>query len=392
MKIAVFSDFFLPAIDGIVTSLEQLVIEFGRQGHQVLLIAPHCKGAPKYIGENVEIFYLPSIPVVVHPTWHFSIISPQIIRRFKDFNPDVVQIATPANVGLMGIFLAKQNKVPLVGVFHTYFMKPEYLHWVIIKQGTKFIEQIGWKLMELVFKPCEIIISPAESVKEDLIKHGISRPLVVCNNGLHFAPEVEDTQLYGKFIQKYKIVPENTLLYIGRLSKEKNLINLIKIFYSLSLKKSDVRLLLVGDGPLREELETLVRLYDIEEKVIFVGEVKHDYLFKIGILKMAKLFVTSSTSEVQPMSIIEALFYGLPIVAYSSQGMTDLIDDKKNGFLIEPGNVEAFVGRIIQVLDEKELYSELSKNALKKASKFTVSNSAKSYLKVFREVLSTTKS
>ncbi len=387
MKIAIFSDLFLPIIDGIVTSLEQLVLEFDRQGHEVFLVVPRVKGAPKKIGKNVIIYYLPSIPVIVHPTWHFSLISPRLIRTFKSFSPDVVQIATPANVGFMGIFLAKQQHLPLIGVFHTYFMKPEYLQVVGITRGMRFVENLGWRFTQMVFGQCTIIISPAESVKKDLLAHKIKKEVVVCPNGLKINTNVYIESLHEKIKKRFKITPTKTFLYLGRLSKEKNLANLIKVFYLLHRKEPDAKLLIVGDGPIRRELEQLVLLYDIHQSVVFLGEIKHEDIFRLGIFKLARAFVTCSTSEVQPMSLIEGLFFGLPIIAPRSQGMVDLVDQGRNGFLVKPGALNSFVKVMQTVLIDDLLHKNMSVAAKEKSKFFTSKHSAEKYLQVFKRVI-----
>ncbi|MEO8581535.1 MAG: glycosyltransferase [Patescibacteria group bacterium] len=387
MKIAIFTDFFLPKVNGVVTSLEQLILELDRRGHEVLVITPAMKGAPKKMGSNIQLFYLPSIPAVIFPDTQFGLLSPRLNRVFGKFAPDVVEIATPANVGIIGIVLAKMHRVPIIGTFHGYFMKPEYLQVVGIKKGVKFVESVGWKYIEFIFRRCQRVISPSESVHQDLLAHNITTPIVVCPNGLNVDTNSFDLKKHNQILKKFHLDPKNTLLYVGRLSKEKSIEKLIQAFYLLQLKLPETRLLLVGDGPDRKNLEQLVHLYDIDKKVVFMGELPHDKLFTLGIFKFGRVFVTCSVSEVQPMSVIEASFYGLPVVAPYSPGMTDLIEDGKNGFLVNSKLIEEYVERLTTLLTKEKLYQQFSKHALKKSEQFTVKYSADRYLEVFEQVV-----
>lgn len=386
MKIAIFTDVFLPKIDGVVTSLEQLILEFDRQGHEVLVFAPQTKGAPKKIGKRIQIFYLPSIPAFVYPEFRLGLLSPSLNKAFKSFHPDVVQIVTPANVGMMGVFLSKKYDVPVVGVFHGYFMKPEYLQIVGIKRGAKFVESIGWKFMKFVFNPCKILISPSESVKQDLVDHDVPNPIEICPNGLKTYTESFESSAHEKFKKKYKINPEETFLYVGRLSKEKSIDVLIKHFYDLHRSHSEARLLIVGDGPVKTELEHLVQLYDIENQVTFLGAIRHDELFRIGIFTLGCAFVTCSTSEVQPMSVIEAQMSGLPVIGMKSQGMIDLIQDGENGYLADP-DTDEYVEKMKAILSDKKKRKEMSKKSVEMSQKFTIENAAKCYISVFEKVM-----
>lgn len=387
MKIAIFTDVFLPKVDGIVTSLEQLILELDRQGHEVLVVAPSAKGGPKKLGKKAQILYLPSIPAFVYPDWRLGLLSLKLNKTFKDFSPDIVQIPTLANVGMMGIFLARAQSIPLVGVFHVNFMKPEYLQLLGIKRGTRFVESLGWKFAKLGYSPCVAIISPSESVKKELTMHNFPNPLFVCPNGLQVDTEATNLTAHNKFKKKWNIDPTKTFLYVGRLSKEKNVKTLVKVFHSVHAKDPDTKLLLVGDGPEREELEEMVRHLNLQKNILFAGEIKHDELFKLGIFKMARAFVSCSTSEVQPMSMIEALFYGLPIITSLSQGMVDLVENGKSGYLVKPNIVAGFATKMLKLINDEKVYALMSENSKKMSQRFTIEHTTTCYLSLFNKII-----
>ncbi len=386
MKIAIFTDVFVPKVDGVVTSLEQLVLEFDRQGHQVLVVAPRTRGGPKNMGENVQVFYVPSVPGIVYPDFRMGLLSLQLTKAIKEFSPEIIQIPTVANVGWMGVFVARMLNIPAVGVFHGYFMKPEYLQVIGIKRGARFIESIGWKYLRMMFGTCEAIVSPSGTVKQDLIDHGFTNPVIVCPNGIRINTEKFRARSFSSLRKKYAIDPDKTVLYVGRVSKEKNLEGLLSVFRIVAQSNRDAKLFIVGDGPFRPELEELSRSYHLEKQVIFTGEMKHDELFRLGIYKLAKVFVTCSTSEVQPMSMIEALFYGLPIVASISQGMDELVRDGWNGYLVSANKPQEYADKINLILNNKQTADSFSTNSLERAKNFTVQHSAESYLALFSKI------
>lgn len=386
MRIAVFTDVFLPKVDGVVTSLEQLVLELDRQRHEVLVIAPQAEGAPKKMGTQVELCYLPSLPALVYPGLKVGLPSLKLRNTVKKFDPEVFLILTPLVIGRYGLFFSKRMKRPSVGIFHGYFMKPEYIQIIGIKKGVKHVEALGWAYARKFFDSCNVIISPSREVKEDIVAHKFKKPVVVCSNGIKIetklTPEIE-TQL--KRIQKEKgLNPDKTVLFTGRLSKEKNLEMLLRVFKQVVEKDFEAKLLIIGGGPIEEELKDQVLELQLQEQVVFWGEIMHQDLVDQQLVRLGTIFCTCSTSEVQPMSVIEAMLFGLPVVMPAVPAMRELVNEQT--CLVNPvDSIDAFSEKICQLLENKELRKKCSRASLKDSEKFKVEEAARQYLEVFEQ-------
>ncbi len=125
------------------------------------------------------------------------------------------------------------------------------------------------------------------------------------------------------------------LIYTGRLGPEKNLEFLLHAFAGVSQAIENVHLLLVGDGPLKEDLKELARELEITSSVHFTGLIPYDQL--PGYLAMCDVFVTASVTEVHPLSVIEAMAACLPVLGIHSPGVGDTVEDRATGFLLDRG-------------------------------------------------------
>lgn len=390
MKIAVFLDGFYPHIDGVVTSTVALILELQKNGHDVLLFAPNCKESEKPKKLPYKVVWVPSVPAFVYPDVYLGLFSPKVIKEFSDFNPDVVHITVPAPMGFLGIGLAKMKKKALVGVFHGYFMEPEYLQIFGIKRGTKTIGNLLWNYARSVYDRCDLNISPSQFVKEDMQRHQFSRPILVCNNGISIDLQKTDKKKQSALSKKYGLNDHKVVLYVGRLSKEKAVDKLINVFALVKKEVRKSKLLIVGDGPVKQDLEEQARKLGLAESVVFTGSILHEDLMRNGIYKLAHVFVSCSTSEVQPMTFIEASHFGLPLVVSKARGNSELID--QNGYLVEVGSDENFTKKIITVLTNEKKRKKMIDSAFNLAKKYSIESVADSYIKAYQRAIELKKS
>lgn len=385
MNILIFSDTFLPAVNGVSTSISMLIKELAVQRHKVLLICPKTdEGIPVHI-KGVEIIQLPSIPAFVYPGMYLGTLSPQTMRAVRDFKPDLVHVMTPASVGLEGLGLARAMKWPVVSTFHGYFMEPEYLQVAKINFGAQYVSRFLWSFARVFSNACDAVICPTDFVKSDLKRHKFSKPLYICSNGLDIDTSMKRKKDLESFIRHWDIDPEKTALYVGRISPEKSIDELILSFGSVVKQVPDAKLLIIGDGPLLKDLAELVVKQKLSGKVIFTGQISHQDILDIGIFKAARVFVSCSQSEVQPMSMIEATTFGLPMVVYKARGAGDMVE--KNGYAIKAGDKQAFANAVARILKDKKLQEKLSQHALKFAEKYRVSTATAEMVKVYSKII-----
>jgi 1,2-diacylglycerol 3-alpha-glucosyltransferase len=391
MKIVIFADIFLPHIDGVTNSLVHLVKEYVRQGHEVLVMAPKLKGSEKVEIRGVKIIFLPSIPAVVYPELMLGLFSRELFKELKRFSPEVVHVIGPGSVGSMGLFYSKLVGIKSVAAFHGYFMEPEYLSIMGIKnRGVEMAQKMLWKLAKTFYDRADSVVTPSNFVKKDLLDHDFVGPIKVINNAINFSNISLDKKQQSAFLKKYSLEGCKIALYVGRVSVEKNIELLIKSFPEVIKKVPKSRLVIVGDGPDMESLKSLVSKLGMERDIVFTGKVENAELVKKGIFKLAQVFVTASHSEVQPVSIIEAMNFGLPVIASKSRGLTEMI--KGNGYLVSGNNKKKFSEYMIKILSDNHLQKKMSQESTRLVNKYSLESSAKKHIDLYKKLSANNKS
>ncbi|HLL60319.1 MAG TPA: glycosyltransferase, partial [Candidatus Nitrosocosmicus sp.] len=230
MKIIYFTDTFLPQINGVVTSLITISSKIATK-HDVTIIAPQpaASNTVTWKNPNIKLKLIHSVPSLIYDDFRISIpLSPRIFEHIKTLNPDLIHFQTSFFIGGSGILLAKIFKKPVIGTFHGYFMEPEYLQIIGLKKNIRLITESLWKYAVFFYNQCDVVLTPAESAKKDLLKHGVKKEIVVIPNSI---PEekikkvsIEDVQ---KLKEKYKL-KSKVILYVGRVSPEKYIDVLVK--------------------------------------------------------------------------------------------------------------------------------------------------------------------
>jgi 1,2-diacylglycerol 3-alpha-glucosyltransferase len=363
MKIAIFSDAFYPVNSGVVSYLATVVQELSAKGHKIYLFVPKFEDNTykRIFNSNVKVFRYSGLNAPTHPDFKFtSILRLDDLKRFKDINPDIVFYQTPFTMGLKGITLAKIFNKPLVGVFHTRIAEKDTLN-NLIKIGKKInLEKAAWGYIKSFYKDCDAIISPSEDIKKDLDKHKINEHVIVINNFV-------DTKKLDNKESKIKIKP-NSFVYFGRLSVEKNLFCLLSSFKLVLNENKNTYLYLIGDGPLRSSLEEFVIENKMKDNVFFLGQLEREVILKTNLLSKFLAITTMSNSEVQPLSLIESMFKGLPILGPDSDGIKELI--KGNGIIVGKNSTKEMAKAILTLLKNPSLQKKLSLASLERAKNY----------------------
>jgi 1,2-diacylglycerol 3-alpha-glucosyltransferase len=366
MKIAVFSDAFCPISSGVVSYIITTTQELSAKGHKVYLFVPYSKvlktrACKKMFNKNVKIYMYRGLKAFFYPEFKFTnIISPGDYKLFKKINPDIVCYQSPFTIGLKGIRLAKKFNKPLVGVFHTRIADKEYISNLKTISKRINLEKMAWKYLKYFYKDCDVIISPSEDIKIDLEKRRMHDNVIVINN----------------FVDKKKLgnaktsisVKDNSLVYLGRLAVEKNLYCLLKGFKKVLAKKKDAHLYIIGGGPMYEELKEFIQKRGLQGNVHMLGMIDREIILKTDLLKRFAAIVTMSNTEVQPLSLIEAMFKGLPILGPDVDGIRELITD--NGIKVKRNSSDEIAKAMLKVLDNPILQKKLSDAAFAKSKHY----------------------
>lgn len=348
MRIALFTETFLPKIDGIVTRLRHTVEHLQRNGDRVLVICPDG-GLKEYQG--AKIYGVPGIPLPLYPELQLAIPKPAIKRVLERFQPDLVHVVNPAILGLGGIYYAKTMNIPLVASYHTHL--PQYLQ----HYGLGALEGLLWELLKLGHNQAQLNLCTSNAMVQELVNHGIER-VDLWQRGVDtemFQPHLASTQMRSRLSGGYPDSP--LLLYVGRLSAEKEIEQIKPVLEAIP----DARLALVGNGPHRETLEA----HFADTHTNFVGYLQG--LELASAFASADAFIFPSRTETLGLVLLEAMAAGCPVVAARSGGIPDIVTDGVNGYLFEPSDPQGAIAATQSLLAAKHEREQLRQNARQEA-------------------------
>lgn len=316
MRIAIVTEAFLPSVNGVTTSVCRILDEFDRRGHEAIVIAP-APAPESYRGFPVHA--VASVPVrqfnVGLPTWDIEPI-------LADFDPDVLHAAAPVFLGAKGIIAAHTLRIPTVALYQTDV--PSYLEQHGGVAG-KAWSKAAWKYLRWVHATPDLNLAPSSAAVADLRAAGIERTALWERgvDGTLFNPSWRDDA--GTHALRRRVAPrgETIVTYVGRIAPEKELHRLER-----AAALPNVRLVVVGDGPSRSEIENLL------PTATFLGRLDGDDLARA--YAAADVFVHTGTHETFGQTIQEAASTGLPVVAPRAGGPIDLVDHEVTGLLFDP--------------------------------------------------------
>ncbi len=368
MRIALFTETFLPKIDGIVTRLCHTVRHLTAQGNSVLVVAP--KGAPHHFAQ-ARVYGVPGIPLPMYPELTLAAPGPGVGRLMERFKPDVIHVVNPAVLGLGGLYFGQRYRIPLIASYHTHL--PQYLH----HYGLGCLEGVLWDLLKLGHNQAKLNLCTSTAMVEELSSHGIER-VKLWQRGVDtetFHPQATSTEMRDQLSGGEPDRP--VLLYVGRLSAEKE-VGRIRVLLD-QIPKS--RLAIVGDGPERQSLERHFAGYD----VVFTGYLKGQAL--AAAFASADLFVFPSRTETLGLVLLEAMAAGCPVIAPRSGGITDIVDSGQNGYLFEPSSDQDFIRAAQQLLDQQDQREQLRHHARQEAERWSWSAATQQLEDYYRDVL-----
>ncbi|MGD1712153.1 glycosyltransferase family 4 protein [Dapis sp. BLCC M172] len=369
MKIALFTETFLPKIDGIVTRLCHTVEHLQRAGDQVLIFSPEG-GLTEYKGS--KICGIDGFPLPLYPELKLAIPTPTIGDELEKFQPDIIHVANPAVLGLGGLYYAKKLNIPLVASYHTHL--PQYLH----HYGLGMLEGLLWELLKSGHNQADLNLCTSTAMVEELRNHGIER-VDLWQRGVDtelFQPHHASREMRDRLSQGN---PDSTiLLYVGRLGAEKEIERIKPILEAIP----NAYLALVGDGPNRQTLEE----HFANTPTHFVGYLRGQEL--ASAYASADAFIFPSRTETLGLVLLEAMAAGTPVVAANSGGIPDIVTDGINGYLFDPGDEKGAITATQNLLARSEERESLRKNARAEAERWGWSAATQQLRNYYKKIIS----
>lgn len=368
MKIVIFTHTFYPTISGVATSIAEMGEYLQDRGHEVLVIAPRHQEYTNSQEFRFRVHHTPSISVGVYPDFKVGLLDPDLLQILKDFNPDIIHTNEPSSMGLQGLILAKYLNIPVVSTYHTHYSDREALKAVGLQNMPMMsgvLNTLG-KLFRFFYNKHDAVIVPSQDTARELINYGVTPPITVLPSPVDFT-KLKSAKKRGLLLRK-KYDIQQALIYIGRLSGEKSVDQILMVFQQASKKLPGLQLVLVGDGPAQNDLQSLADELEISEKIIFVGSIPHRELVKEGYYYLGDIFITMSRWETLGLSTIEAMACGLPVVAVRARANIENVQDI--GILVDIEDEDLGVSSILKILKNKNYYLNLSELSTVKAREF----------------------
>lgn len=379
MRIALFTDTFPPQINGVANHVATLAEQLVKRGHAVCVVtvsADKAWGGVMQSSSGFEIIAVPSFWMPGTADLRTAMLSPMLLSELRLFLPDIIHVHAPMALGWAGVWCARRLKIPIVGTHHTFFD-------VYFKEaGLPQVQGLSWKYVHTFYNKCAQVIAPSVAMKDAFDTHHSRAPVVHIENGIdltRFTPsESADTK---EALRQRWGATGKTIVYLGRLSVEKR----VHVVVEACAQIPDAHLVVAGDGPERAALEELVQTLGISDRVLFTGFVSGSDV--VDVLRAGDIFVSASQFENMPLSVLEAMACGLPVVAVRSLGMIDIVEDGVSGLLIDDASAEGMATALKKLMRDEALCARMARAAYKRSAQYSQERMAERIEQLYARVI-----
>jgi glycosyltransferase involved in cell wall biosynthesis len=349
MRICVITSANFPPEEGIGNYIYNMSKEFIRKGHQVTIITRGSSKIKEEDFEGIRLYRVPFFPLYpIHVQIHGIFVNK--LLRSIEHKFDVIHVHSPLPPSI-------KSKIPVLLTIHSSMksgasaLEITDLFSLAIKLQAKYI---SYPLEKKLIKNSCMITAVSTTVSKSLEEYGVKpENIKVVYNGVN----------QHIFVPPDIIPEEKYVLYTGRISYGKGLVELIECAKEICELRDDINFILAGDGPLLPNLKEKVNDLDIQSRVRFLGRINRDSI--ITLYQNATIFAFPSYYEGLPGSLLEAMACKLPIVATEVPGNIELIEHNKNGILIPPKNVASLTKEILYLLNDSGKRETFGENARK---------------------------
>lgn len=386
MKILIPADLYWPTINGVATFSRNLAKGLADLGHEVMVIAPSQNGKRcKEVDGNYVVVRTASVPFLPYQNFRISPTPGREVKKIiQEFDPDVIHIQMLMWIGQAAMKYGNKYGIPIVSTNHAMpenLMDNIRLLAPVARPINFMLKQYGARF----HSKSDYVTLPTQSAI-DMFKamDKIDVPMEAISNGIdlvRFQPGTPSDEL----IKKYSLPTDRPIItYVGRLDAEKHLWVLIKAFAKV-LKSTKAHLLIVGDGTDRLNIRDLAHELGVMDHITFAGLVSEED--KVALHQVGTVFAMPSPMELQSIATLEAMASGLPVVAVDAGALSELCQDKRNGFLCERDNFEQMADGIVAILKDKELHKTYSKNSLEIAKTHDLRTTLKRFETIYLDLI-----
>jgi len=358
LKVCMFMDGWYPDINGVVVVMDNLIKNM-KDYADVTLVVP--KNGHEEDDKNFpfKIIRVDSMPLF-NTGYRLGLVDAEYLRLkrlFKKLDFDIVHIHSPFALGRLGLRVARSKNIPVVSTMHTRweFELKKYLH-------SDTLTNLTVKHLIKTYNKCDDSIALNNALIKVYKDYGYTGSFTIIHNGTDLK-EVKDKKTTIIRINNFLKLNENdrVLLFVGRINSVKNIFFIVDVLKKLSELNFDYKMIFVGDGPDYDNLKEKINEYNLNDRVIMTGKIMDRDLLK-SIYYRSDLFIFPSLFDSSSLVQIEAASQGTPSLFVSGSVTSDTVEDNINGFK-EIEDVDAFANKIINIFENKKLYSKVSKNA-----------------------------
>lgn len=386
MKIAMLTNNYKPFVGGVPISVERLTKELRKQGHEVTVFAPDYGFDPEYgqVKEEGVIRFQVTRHKMENGMVYPKLISREVRKAFEEQQFDCIHVHQPMFVGTQALYLGRKYQIPVIYTYHTRY--EDYLHYIplfkeeqagrwrkeLIRLGKEYVVP-GY--MRWFTNQCDLVFAPTPGMQNRIRENGTEVPMAVMPTGLDDSFYLEDKEKTRAIRRTYLGDEKSGHLFcsVSRLEEEKNPVFLLKGIRCLKEKLPfSFRVLLLGEGSMRNELEILAGRMGLEDTVVFLGNIPNEDVKQY--LYASELFLFASKSETQGIVLEEAMATGNPVVAVRASGAEDLIKNGINGCMTEE-DVEIWSTKAAELIQNPD-YGQICMEARKTAESYRASRLA----------------
>jgi 1,2-diacylglycerol 3-alpha-glucosyltransferase len=365
MRVLIASDTYHPHVNGASYFTQRLAHALAEAGHEVAVVAPGQSLSPTYEMHNRVHFYgVRSFPIFIVPKFRFvmpliSAISRHAALAMDEFKPDVVHIQMHFPISRMVLREAAKRSIPAVATNH--FMPENLTHYLHLPGFiTDLIHKWAWQDAARVLSKTKGVSAPTRTAAV-MLEPWLKADVPAISNGIdlkRFNPRNDPKSAK----EQYALPEKPTLLFVGRLDKEKN-IDVVLRAVALAQERTDFHFVVAGHGAEQNKLKRLAEQLGISKRVTFAGFVPDELL--PSLYAAADCFVNAGIAELQCIVAMEAMATGLPVIGARAVALPELIHHKENGFLFEPGDHKELAGCLVALFTDKAMQERMGQESLR---------------------------
>lgn len=380
MKIALFTNTYLPHVGGVARSVNTLEEACRARGHEVRVVAPEFDGALP----SPHVLRVPAVQHFNGSDFSIRLPLPNVVRDFmEDFRPDIIHSHHPFLLGDSALRESWKMRVPIVFTHHTLYER--YTHYVPLDSPA--LKRVAVQLATEYCNLCDQVIAPSESIEHLLVERGVTSPILAIPTGI-------DTAFFaagdGARFRDQADIPRDAKVigHTGRLAREKNLMFLAEAVAPCLAADPRAVFLVVGDGDARSELLEHLRRQVGDSRFVFTGSLSGPDL--ADAYAAMDCFVFASQSETQGLVLAEAMTTGTPVVALDGPGVREIVRDGENGLLLD-GNASSrdFTAALRRLMEDPELALVCSRNARTTAADYDTGRCVARVLDCYTHLIAT---